>query len=134
MKPIIFHPDARAELRAAVAYYEQQRPGLGRDLQREVERTITRIQQHPQVFPQHNEAGLRKCFVRRCPYTIFYLELADQIWIAPWPIRGAGQGIGGVALQSKVGAVRLTLMRTPVVKMSLANPRMVAIRGAILVQ
>ena len=82
MKPIIFHPDARAELRAAVAYYEQQRPGLGRDLQREVERAITRMQRHPQVFPQHNEAGLRKCFVRRFPYTIFYLELADQIWIA----------------------------------------------------
>ena len=82
MKPSIFHPDARAELRAAVAYYEQQRPGLGRDLQREVERAITRIQQHPQVFPQHNEVGLRKCFVRRFPYTIFYLELSDQIWIA----------------------------------------------------
>jgi toxin ParE1/3/4 len=25
---------------------------------------------------------LRKCFVRRFPYTIFYLELAEQIWIA----------------------------------------------------
>jgi toxin ParE1/3/4 len=82
MKPIIFHPDATAELHAAVAYYEQQRPGLGRDLQREVERAIHRIQQHPQSFPQHNETGLRKYFVRRFPYTIFYLELADQIWIA----------------------------------------------------
>ena len=82
MKPVIFHPDAVVELRAAVAYYEQQRPGLGNDLQREVERVIGRIQQHPQWFPRHNEAGLRKCFVRRFPYTIFYLELADQIWIA----------------------------------------------------
>jgi toxin ParE1/3/4 len=51
VKPIIVHPDARAELLAAVAYYEQQRPGLGRDLQREVERTINQIQQHPQSFP-----------------------------------------------------------------------------------
>jgi hypothetical protein len=25
---------------------------------------------------------LRKCFVRRFSYTIFYLELAEQIWIA----------------------------------------------------
>jgi len=40
VKPIIFHPDATAELRAAVGYYEQQRPGLGKDLQREVERAI----------------------------------------------------------------------------------------------
>jgi toxin ParE1/3/4 len=82
VKPLICRPDARAELRAAVAYYEQQRPGLGRDVQREVERTINRIQQHPQSFPQHDEAGLRKCFVRRFPYTIFCLELTDQIWIA----------------------------------------------------
>ena len=82
MKPIIFHPDATAELRAAVAYYEQQRPGLGRDLQREVERAMSRIQQHPQWFPKHNELDLRKCFVRRFPYTVFYLELEDQIWIA----------------------------------------------------
>ena len=79
MKPLIFHPDATAELRAAVAYYEQQRPGLGRDLQREVEHATNRIQQHPQSFPQHNEAGLRKCFVRRFPYTIFYLELTDRL-------------------------------------------------------
>ena len=82
MKPLVFHPDATAELRAAAAYYERQRPGLGRDLQREVERASNRIQQDPQRFPQHNETGLRKCFVRRFPYTIFYLELEDQIWIA----------------------------------------------------
>ena len=82
MKPVIFHPDAVVELRAAVAYYEQQRPGLGNDLQREVERVIGRIQQHPQWFPRHNEAGLCKCVVPRFPYTIFSLELADQIWIA----------------------------------------------------
>ena len=82
MNPLVFHPDATAELRAAVAYYEQQRPGLGRDLQREVERAINRIQQYPQRFPQHNETDLRKCFVRRFPSTIFYLELSDQIWIA----------------------------------------------------
>jgi len=82
VKPVIFHRDAEAELRAAVAYYEQQRPGLGLDLQAEVERAIGRIQEHPQLFPQHTTLGLRKCVVRRFPYTIFYLELDDNIWIA----------------------------------------------------
>ena len=82
MKPVIFHPDAEAELRAAVAYYEQQRAGLGRDLRSEVERTIRRIQQQPQLFPQHNESGIRKYVIRRFPYTIFYLELDESIWIA----------------------------------------------------
>ena len=108
MKPIIFHPDARAELRAAVAYYEQQRPGLGRDLQREVERTINRIQQHPQSFLQHDEAGLRKCFVRRFPYTIFYLELADQIWIAAVAHQRRRPGYWRNRIRREVGAARLT--------------------------
>lgn len=42
MKPVIFHADAEAELCAAVAYYEQQRPGLGLDLQSEVARVNPR--------------------------------------------------------------------------------------------
>jgi toxin ParE1/3/4 len=108
VKPIIFHPDARAELCAAVAYYEQQRPGLGRDLQREVERTINRIQQHPQSFLQHDEAGLRKCFVRRFPYTIFYLELADQIWIAAVAHQRRRPGYWRNRIRREVGAARLT--------------------------
>ena len=108
MKPIIFHPDARAELCAAVAYYEQQRPGLGRDLQREVERTINRIQQHPQSFLQHDEAGLRKCFVRRFPYTIFYLEHADQIWIAAVAHQRRRPGYWRNRIRREVGAARLT--------------------------
>jgi toxin ParE1/3/4 len=82
VKPVIFHPEAEAELRAAVAYYEQQRTRLGRDLWAEVERAIGRIQQQPQLFPQHNELGMRKYVIRRFPYTIFYLELDESIWIA----------------------------------------------------
>jgi hypothetical protein len=107
VKPVIFHPDATAELRAAVAYYERQRPGLGIDLQREVERAVNRIQQHPQSFPQHNEADLRKCFVRRfTPSSTWNSQ--TRFGLPPWLIRGAGQGIGGIVLRSEVGAARLT--------------------------
>ena len=82
MKPVVFHPDAEAELDAAMAYYENQRPGLGLDLQAEVERSIGRIRRIPRLFPLHDEKGLRKSPVRRFPYVIFYLELDDRIWIA----------------------------------------------------
>ena len=73
MKPVVFHQDAEAELDAAMAYYESQRSGLGLDLQTDIARTIGRIQQHPQLFPLHNEGKLRKSPAKRFPYVIFYL-------------------------------------------------------------
>jgi toxin ParE1/3/4 len=82
MKPVIFHPEAEAELRAAILYYENQRSGLGADFQAEVEEGVRKIQQTPQAFSLHNDQGLRKFLVRRFPYSIFYLELDDSIWIA----------------------------------------------------
>jgi hypothetical protein len=33
MKPVIFHSYARSEMEKAIAFYEQQRLGLGLDLQ-----------------------------------------------------------------------------------------------------
>jgi toxin ParE1/3/4 len=82
VKPVIFHHDAEAELNAAIAYYEHQRKGLGIDLQYEVENAIGLVQQNPQLFPKHNKLGIRKCLVKRFPYTVFYLELKGIIWIA----------------------------------------------------
>ena len=41
------------------------------------------------------------------PYSTWNLQ--TRFGLPPWPIRGAGQGIGGVALRSKVGAARLTI-------------------------
>jgi toxin ParE1/3/4 len=82
VKAVVFHPDAEAELHAAVAWYEEQREGLGADLLAEVEKAIDRLQENPHLFPRHNELGIRKCLVRRFPYTIFYLELDEADWVA----------------------------------------------------
>lgn len=49
MKPIVFHPDAEAELDEAMAYYEDQRVGLGLRLKAEVENALALIQQQPQL-------------------------------------------------------------------------------------
>ncbi len=82
MKPARFHPEAEAELIAAVAYYEGQRPGLGVDLRQEVEAAVATIRQNPQLFPERAADGLRKCPVRRFPYAVCYMELDAEIWIA----------------------------------------------------
>lgn len=82
MKPFILHREAESELDEAIAHYETQRPGLGIELLSEVEQAIGRIQEHPRMFARYGSRGLRKCPIRRFPYTIFYRELEDRIWIA----------------------------------------------------
>ncbi len=81
MKPVRFHPEAEAELTAAVAYYEGQRMRLGVDLRQEVEAAVGLIRQNPQLFPARGADALRKCPVRRFPYAVYYLELDAEIWI-----------------------------------------------------
>ena len=51
MKPVRFQYEARAELDAAMAYYEQQRQGLGLDLLAEVEKVAKRIGRNPKLHP-----------------------------------------------------------------------------------
>lgn len=43
MKPVVFHREARAEVLAAVAYYNGKRSGLGREFQATIKDAIARI-------------------------------------------------------------------------------------------
>lgn len=81
MKPVVFHPAARAELDEAIEFYEGCGRGLGIDLQLKVEDAIEKIRSHPESWPPYKRSGFRKCFLDRFPFTVFYLELADFIWV-----------------------------------------------------
>ena len=81
MKPITIHSHARAELDEAIAFYEQQKAGLGLDLLSAVEQATERIQQHPHSGPPYKETELRHYIIRGFPYVIFYAELEEAIWI-----------------------------------------------------
>ncbi len=83
MKPAIFHPLAEAEFREAIAHYEGRREGLGDEFREAVEKAVQRIEKMPKAFGISNEMeGTRKCVLQRFPYTLFFLELEEQIWIA----------------------------------------------------
>ncbi len=82
MKPLDYHPGAEADLDEGIAYYEGRKPGLGLEFQAEVEETTAQIQRSPKAFSLHGTEGLRKRVVQRFPYTVFYLEMEDRIWIA----------------------------------------------------
>lgn len=81
MKAVTFDSEAADEFRAAALYYESQQAGLGDDFTSEVEHAVQRIALTPQAFPLHGSSGLRKYVLPRFPYTLFYLELPDRIWI-----------------------------------------------------
>ena len=82
MKPVIFHAEAEKELVTASDYYEECRRGLGIEFEAAVQDAVRRIAVLPHACPPHGNAGLRKCLVRRFPYTLFFLERDSDVWIA----------------------------------------------------
>lgn len=62
---------AQKELDDAVAYYNDERPGLGYRFLAEVLDTIDRIKQLPEAW-QPFPRGTRRCQVRRFPYGVVY--------------------------------------------------------------
>jgi toxin ParE1/3/4 len=60
VKFVVIHTEARKELDAAIAYYEAQKVGLGLDLLSEVEKTILKIQQNPNLGTPHKIEEIRR--------------------------------------------------------------------------
>lgn len=75
-----FSRAARGELRAAVWYYDEQRPGLGAEFVDEVEATIERIKQFPEAWHPLSQRS-RRCRTRRFPYGVIYQVKSDHILI-----------------------------------------------------
>ena len=82
MKQLLFHTEATAELEEAVSFYEGRSQGLGKALLAEVELATSRIREHPGIGAPYRDTGFRHYVLRRFPFLICYLELADAIWIA----------------------------------------------------
>ena len=81
MKPVVFHPAALQEAEQAAAWYESQQPGLGRAFRVEFEAALGRIAENPQLYGVDLK-DFRACPLWRFPYTIFYADLVDRIWLA----------------------------------------------------
>ena len=64
-------PEARQDIASAVAWYEQQSPGLGLEFLRCFEAVVVSIQRHPLMYPVVS-LDYRRALVRRFPYAIFY--------------------------------------------------------------
>ena len=80
MKPVIFHAAAADELQAALAHYEGQRHGLAAELRAAVEAAVLKVQQEPQATAA-GPRGTHKSPMRRFPFTLFYAERDDAVWV-----------------------------------------------------
>ena len=80
MKPVRLHPEARAELRAAVAFYRQQAPGLGAELVAEMRVVFDRLAAMPSSgSPAESET--RRALLARFPFSIVYHESEHEVEI-----------------------------------------------------
>jgi len=80
MTPVTILHEAEAELREAVKYYEDKRPGLGFDFAREVEVSVDSARRFPERWPLQND-GTRRYLIQRFPYIVVYLFLNNHIWV-----------------------------------------------------
>lgn len=80
MKLVIL-PAALAEFQNAVAYYEEQAPGLGDQFRQEYVNTLDRISKFPKIHPRNGEFT-RQCRFRRFPYAIVYRIDPGKIVVA----------------------------------------------------
>lgn len=66
-----FLEPAAAELDAAIAYYNEQKPGLGIEFEDEVRHCIQRIADFPNAWSPLSPRT-RRCRTRRFPYGVVY--------------------------------------------------------------
>ena len=71
------HPEARAELRSAALWYDEQRSGLGDEFIAEVSVTLDRIGNVPESYPtwpgtRAADPLIRKATIQRFPYVIAF--------------------------------------------------------------
>ncbi len=62
---------ARQELDDAVAWYNEQAAGLGREFLDEIDRAVRRVAAFPMSCPKI-ELGVRRCLLARFPYGLIF--------------------------------------------------------------
>jgi toxin ParE1/3/4 len=73
---VVFRPQAVAEARDALQWYDEQKSGLGAKFADAIDETIRRIAANPPAFPfVHGE--IRRAVIRQFPYGIYFRLYGD---------------------------------------------------------
>ena len=78
MNPVIIRPAAAAEIDEAYLWYESQRTGLGEEFLEEVNGTLERIREMPELFAVLRR-DTRRAMLVRFPYSLLYRLVRDEV-------------------------------------------------------
>ena len=82
MKPVVFDTEASEELQDAIDFYNRRREGLGDQFSTVVEATLDVIGRRPRSHPIHVEDYRKRRLPKPFPYTVYFVEYDDHVWIA----------------------------------------------------
>ncbi len=76
----VFHPDALAEYAEAVKCYATQNSQIAQAFINSIEDAVYRVRESSDRYPEIDE-DIRRCMVRKFPYTILYSIEQDYLLI-----------------------------------------------------
>lgn len=77
---VTLRPDAEADVRAAVEYYDAAETDLGGEFIDELDRLLRRLSEFPRSSQQvQGFDAVRRALLRRFPFAVFYAEEEDQV-------------------------------------------------------
>ena len=75
---LIFTEKAEEDLDDAYHWYEEQEPGLGKEVIRCIDAQIANIKRHPLHYPVFQNENVRRALVNRFPFSI-YFEIEEEL-------------------------------------------------------
>jgi len=75
-----FHPEAQAEYRVAVAWYQARSPRAAARFEAEVDRIMGLVAASPEMFPAYDDEH-RFAILHRFPYSVVYQVQPDQVYV-----------------------------------------------------
>lgn len=80
MYSIVVKPEAEQEIRASLAWYDEQKVGLGTELFNEISEVLNRIRSNPEHI-QKRYKDFRIAFTKKFRYCIHFTVEANVIYI-----------------------------------------------------
>lgn len=76
--PVVFRPEAEADVTTARAWYENQQSGLGDEFTDALAKHISLIGNTPKMFAIALN-GVRRVKLQRFPYVVYYRDHSDSV-------------------------------------------------------
>jgi plasmid stabilization system protein ParE len=77
---IILSPDAQADIRSAVRWYQHKETNLSFRFKAELRTSLRRIARYPFEFPRVNDL-VRRALMKRFPYLIYFTLNQDRVFV-----------------------------------------------------